>query len=178
MLCLLVGQGQDLQRFNELQQDLSTLSTNFSNNLVAATAAFKLVVTDKSQVGICTPSLLHALHAPQQQDLRRSLPDECHYKIWQRIRDLLVKPLPCMTLLHCSSRVLGSTEPNPRLPYLPGPCIAQVPGLLCIERECAAALMLWSCRWLGFPHQHSRRQPSAHKKMGTVKQARMLVLGC
>ena len=59
MLCLAVGQGQELQRYNELQHTYTSLSTNYSNNLVAATAAFKLLVTDNSQVSI--PILPHKL---------------------------------------------------------------------------------------------------------------------
>lgn len=34
-------------RFNDITQQLSALSNNFSNNVLDATAAFKLLITDK-----------------------------------------------------------------------------------------------------------------------------------
>lgn len=43
-------EGKAKERFNEIQQELSKLSTNFSNNLLDATKAFKKLVTEKSEV--------------------------------------------------------------------------------------------------------------------------------
>ena len=43
-------EGADKERFNEIQQDLSKLSTDFSNNLLDATKAFKKLLTDKADV--------------------------------------------------------------------------------------------------------------------------------
>jgi oligopeptidase A len=42
--------GKDRERFNEIQQELSQLSTKFSNNLLDATKAFKKVLTDPKDV--------------------------------------------------------------------------------------------------------------------------------
>ena len=43
-------EGADRERFNEIQQELSQLSTKFSNNLLDATKAFKKLVTDREGV--------------------------------------------------------------------------------------------------------------------------------
>lgn len=43
-------QGSDKERFNEIQQELSQLSTKFSNNLLDATKAFKKLLSDKADV--------------------------------------------------------------------------------------------------------------------------------
>jgi len=43
-------EGADKERFNEIQQDLSKLSTDFSNNLLDATKAYKKLLTDKADV--------------------------------------------------------------------------------------------------------------------------------
>ncbi|EIE24270.1 oligopeptidase A [Coccomyxa subellipsoidea C-169] len=55
--------GVDLQveatdRFNEITQQLSALSNNFSNNALDSTAAFKLLVTDKKGLGGLPESFL------------------------------------------------------------------------------------------------------------------------
>lgn len=41
---------QATNRFNDITQQLSTLSNNFSNNALDATAAFKLLITDKKDL--------------------------------------------------------------------------------------------------------------------------------
>lgn len=43
-------QGDAKERFNEIQQELSQLSTKYSNNLLDATKAYKKLVTDKDDV--------------------------------------------------------------------------------------------------------------------------------
>lgn len=43
-------QGTDRERFNEIQQELSQLSTKFSNNLLDATKAFKKLLKDPAEV--------------------------------------------------------------------------------------------------------------------------------
>lgn len=43
-------EGADKERFNEIQQELSKLSTEFSNNLLDATKAYKKLLTDKADV--------------------------------------------------------------------------------------------------------------------------------
>lgn len=43
-------EGEEKERFNEIQKELSQLSTKFSNNVLDATKAFKKLVTDKADV--------------------------------------------------------------------------------------------------------------------------------
>lgn len=43
-------QGSAKERFNEIQQELSQLSTKFSNNLLDATKAFKKLLKDPAEV--------------------------------------------------------------------------------------------------------------------------------
>ena len=43
-------QGEQKERFNEIQQELSQLSTKFSNNVLDATKAFQKVLTTKEEV--------------------------------------------------------------------------------------------------------------------------------
>ena len=43
-------QGEKKDRFNEIQQELSQLSTKFSNNLLDATKAFKKLLKEPSKV--------------------------------------------------------------------------------------------------------------------------------
>ena len=43
-------QGSAKERFNEIQQELSQLSTKFSNNLLDATKAFKKMLKDPAEV--------------------------------------------------------------------------------------------------------------------------------
>ena len=49
-LCRARGQGEAKERFNEMQQERSQLATQFSNNLLDATKAFKRLVTRKEEV--------------------------------------------------------------------------------------------------------------------------------
>ena len=43
-------EGAAKERFNEIQQELSKLSTKFSNNLLDGTKAFKRTITDPKEV--------------------------------------------------------------------------------------------------------------------------------
>ena len=43
-------QGEQRERFNEIAQELSKLSTDFSNNVLDATKAYSLTITDKADV--------------------------------------------------------------------------------------------------------------------------------
>ena len=47
-------QGTARERFNEIQQELSQLSTKFSNNLLDATKAFKKLLKDPAEVCCCS----------------------------------------------------------------------------------------------------------------------------
>ena len=57
-------EGEAKERFNEIQQELSKIKTNFSNNMLDATKAFKKLVTDKADVDGLPESAL-ALAAQQ-----------------------------------------------------------------------------------------------------------------
>lgn len=46
----MLRQGAAKERFNEIQQELSQLSTKFSNNLLDATKAFKKLLKDPAEV--------------------------------------------------------------------------------------------------------------------------------
>ena len=50
-------QGSSKDRFNEIQQELSQLSTKFSNNLLDATKAFKKMLKEPSEVWLICLSL-------------------------------------------------------------------------------------------------------------------------
>jgi len=61
-------QGEAKERFNVLQQELSQLSTAFSNNLLDSTKAFAEVVTDKGEVsGLPTSALDLAASTAQKK---------------------------------------------------------------------------------------------------------------
>lgn len=57
-------QGQAKERFNEIKQEMSQISTQFSNNLLDATKAFKKLITTKDDVDGLPASAL-ALAAQQ-----------------------------------------------------------------------------------------------------------------
>ena len=61
-------QGADKERFNQLAEELSQLSTKFSNNVLDATKAFRKLVTDKDVVAGLPRSAL-ALAAQQVRTL-------------------------------------------------------------------------------------------------------------
>jgi oligopeptidase A len=50
--------GEAKERFNQIQQDLAELSTKFSNNVLDATKAFSLTLTDPQDIEGLPPSLL------------------------------------------------------------------------------------------------------------------------
>jgi oligopeptidase A len=49
-------EGAEKERFNKVEEELSQLSTKFTNNVIDATKAFKLELKDKAQVDGLTPS--------------------------------------------------------------------------------------------------------------------------
>ena len=51
-------EGETKERFNQIQLELGELSTNFSNNVLDATKAFKLKLTNKEEVAGLPPSAL------------------------------------------------------------------------------------------------------------------------
>ena len=48
--CAALLQGEEKERFNEIQQELSKLSTTFTNNVLDATKKFKRLVTSAEEV--------------------------------------------------------------------------------------------------------------------------------
>lgn len=54
-------QGKERERFNEIQQELSQLSTKFSNNLLDATKAFKKLLKDPAEVCLLPPAFCSTL---------------------------------------------------------------------------------------------------------------------
>ena len=52
------AQAEATKRFNDINLELSDLSTNFSNNLLDSTAAFKRLITDKAGVAGLPASFL------------------------------------------------------------------------------------------------------------------------
>ncbi|MEB3240882.1 MAG: M3 family metallopeptidase [Synechococcus sp.] len=60
--------GEEQQRFNQLSEELSALSTRFSNNVLDATAAWELLLSKPEEVAGCPSSLLELLaDAARQQ---------------------------------------------------------------------------------------------------------------
>ena len=53
--------GEEQQRFNQLSEELSALSTRFSNNVLDATAAWELLLSKPEDVAGCPSSLLELL---------------------------------------------------------------------------------------------------------------------
>ena len=53
--------GEEQQRFNQLSEELSALSTRFSNNVLDATAAWELLLSEPEDVAGCPSSLLELL---------------------------------------------------------------------------------------------------------------------
>ena len=51
-------QGEKKERFNAIQQELSQLSTKFSNNVLDSTKSFKKLVTDGAQLEGVPPSAM------------------------------------------------------------------------------------------------------------------------
>ena len=57
-------QGEQKERFNAIQQELSQLSTKFSNNVLDSTKSFKKLVTDAGDLEGVPPSAM-SLYAQQ-----------------------------------------------------------------------------------------------------------------
>ena len=67
---VVAAQGADKERFNQLAEELSQLSTKFSNNVLDATKAFRKLVTDKDVVAGLPPSALALAAAAGAHDAR------------------------------------------------------------------------------------------------------------
>ena len=70
--------GEAKEKFNEIQQALAELSTQFSNHVLDATKAFSLTLTQPEEVAGLPPSLL-SLSAQAARDAGRRL---CHCRKW------------------------------------------------------------------------------------------------
>jgi len=94
-------EGEAKKRFNEIQQELSKLSTKFSNNLLDATKAYEKLITDPSLVGGLPAS---ALALASQQAKGKGHPDATpETGPW-----LFTLDMPCYlpVLSHCTNRDL------------------------------------------------------------------------
>jgi oligopeptidase A len=78
-------QGEQRKRFNEIAQELSQLSTDFSNNVLDATKAFELILTDKADVEGFPESLLNlssqAYNQSRDENGPESTPETGPWKI-------------------------------------------------------------------------------------------------
>lgn len=63
----LILQGDEKERFNAIQQELSQLSTKFSNNVLDSTKSFKKLVSDVADLEGVPPSAM-SLFAQQAKD--------------------------------------------------------------------------------------------------------------
>ena len=78
--------GEKLERFNQIAQELSKLATDFSNNVLDATKAFELIVTDPADMEGCPNSLKQlSSQAFNQGDddagVKESTPEDGPWKI-------------------------------------------------------------------------------------------------
>jgi hypothetical protein len=70
-------QGEAKERFNEIQQELSQLSTKFTNNVMDSTKAFKKLLTDKADVdGLPATALELASQTAKSEGHEKSTPEE------------------------------------------------------------------------------------------------------
>ncbi len=70
-------EGEAKDRFNEIQQELSKLSTDFSNNLLDATKAYKKLLTDKEDVkGLPDSALALAAQQAKAEGHEKATPEE------------------------------------------------------------------------------------------------------
>ena len=60
--------GEQQQRFNQLSEELSALSTRYSNNVLDATAAWELLLSSPDEVAGCPTSLLELLADAARQN--------------------------------------------------------------------------------------------------------------
>lgn len=74
--------GDDRKRFNAIQQELAQLSTDFGNNLLDATKAWELLLTDKQDVeGLPESALQLAAHSARQAGHDSATTDEGPWRI-------------------------------------------------------------------------------------------------
>jgi len=94
-------EGDAKERFNEIQQELSQLSTKFSNNILDATKAFKKLITDKADIDGLPPSALAlAAQTAQSEGHKKATPEEGPWLFTLDIPSYL----PILT--HCKNRSL------------------------------------------------------------------------
>jgi oligopeptidase A len=75
-------QGQERERFNEIQQELARLSTTFSNHVLDATKAFALTLDKPEDVEGLPPSLLQlAAQAARQAGAAAATPEQGPWRI-------------------------------------------------------------------------------------------------
>jgi oligopeptidase A len=79
-------EGEKLERFNQIAQELSKLATDFSNNVLDATKAFELIVTDPADMEGCPNSLKQLSsqafnNSADQDGVKESTPEDGPWKI-------------------------------------------------------------------------------------------------
>ena len=94
-------EGEAKEEFNKIQQELSQLSTDFSNNLLDATKAFKKLITDKSELeGLPDSSLALAAQRAKMEGHEEATAEAGPYLLTLDLPSLL----PIMT--HAKNRAL------------------------------------------------------------------------
>ena len=95
-------QGEERSRFNEIAQRLSELSTTFSNNVLDATKAFSLTITDPNDIEGMPESLLQLASDAhnKSQETEDSSPAEGPWRFTLEI------PLYVPFMKHCRNRSL------------------------------------------------------------------------
>lgn len=94
-------EGDAKERFNEIQQELSQLSTKFSNNVLDATKAFKKLITDAADIEGLPPSALAlAAQTAKAEGHEGATPEEGP---WLFTLDI---PAYLPVLTHCKNRAL------------------------------------------------------------------------
>ncbi len=96
-------EGAQRARFNEVEQALSLLGTKFSNNLLDATKAWSLDLTERAQVEGLPPSLLRLAAAAWSAAHPQETPAEAELGPW---RITLDAPSFGPFMEHCGSRAL------------------------------------------------------------------------
>lgn len=155
-------EGAAKDRFNEIQQELSQLSTKFSNNVLDGTKAFKKTITAKADIDGLPPSALAlASQTAKTEGHENSTPEEGP---WVFTLDI---PSYLPVLTHCKSRVLREEMYRAYLTRASSGDIDNTPvinKILSLRKE-KAEILGFSCH----------ADVSMAKKMATLTEAERLM---
>mmetsp|Transcript_6693 Transcript_6693/g.16110 ORF Transcript_6693/g.16110 Transcript_6693/m.16110 type:complete len:783 (-) Transcript_6693:176-2524(-) len=155
-------EGEARERFNEIQQELSQLSTKFSNNLLDATKAYKKLIVDKAEVEGLPPSALAlAAQTAQAEGHEGATPEDGPWVLTLDIPSYL----PVLT--HCKNRALREEMYRAYITRASSGDIDNTPIInrtLELRKE-KAALLGYSCH----------AEVSMAKKMATLDEAERLM---